>query len=163
MGTRSGDIDPGLPPYIAQSLGITPDEVVNLLNKKSGLLGLSELSNDMRELTEAAAKGHKGASVAIEVFVFRLAKAIGALAVSLPRIDALIFTGGIGENSVLVREKVLKRLKVFGFIADAGANAKAVGGTGGVITILDSPVAMVVNTNEEAMIVKQTIEVLKNK
>ncbi|MCU0403708.1 MAG: acetate kinase [Chitinophagaceae bacterium] len=163
MGTRSGDIDPGLPPYIAQSLGITPDEVVNLLNKKSGLLGLSELSNDMRELTEAAAKGHKGASVAIEVFVFRLAKAIGALAVSLPRIDALIFTGGIGENSALVREKVLKRLKVFGFIADAGANAKAVGGTGGVITILDSPVAMVVNTNEEAMIVKQTIEVLKNK
>lgn len=162
MGTRSGDIDPGLPPYIAQSLGITPEEVVNLLNKKSGLLGLSELSNDMRELTAAATEGHKGAAAAIEVFVFRLAKAIGALAVSLPRIDALIFTGGIGENAALIREKVLHRLKVFGFIADAGANAKAVGGKGGVITIMDSPVAMVVNTNEEAMIVKQTLEVLNN-
>ena len=162
MGTRSGDIDPGLPPYIAQSLGITPEEVVNLLNKKSGLLGLSELSNDMRELTTAATEGHKGATAAIEVFVFRLAKAIGALAVSLPRIDALIFTGGIGENAAIIREKVLHRLKVFGFIADAGANAQAVGGKGGVITILDSPVAMVINTNEEAMIVKQTLEVLNN-
>lgn len=160
MGTRSGDIDPGLPPYIAQSLGISPDEVVNLLNKKSGLLGLSELSNDMRELTAAAEEGHQGAAIAIEVFVFRLAKAIGALAVSLPRIDALIFTGGIGENAAPIREKVLQRLKVFGFITDAGANAKAVGGQGGIITILDSPVAMVVNTNEEVMIVKQTLEVL---
>jgi acetate kinase len=162
MGTRSGDIDPGLPPFIAESLGITPDEVVNLLNKKSGLLGLSELSNDMRELTTAAAEGHKGAAVAIEVFVFRLAKAIGALAVSLPRIDALIFTGGIGENAALIRQKVLNRLKVFGYILDAGANAQAVGGKGGVITIMDSPVAIVINTNEEAMIVKQTIEVLNN-
>jgi acetate kinase len=162
MGTRSGDIDPGLPPYIASSLGISSDEVVNLLNKRSGLLGLSELSNDMRELTEAAAQGHKGAAVAIEVFVFRLARAIGALAISLPRIDALIFTGGIGENSALIREKVINRLKVLNYILDAGANAQAVGGKGGVITIMDSPVAMVVNTNEEAMIVKQTIEVLKN-
>lgn len=162
MGTRSGDIDPGLPTYIAQLLGITPDEVVNMLNKKSGLLGLSELSNDMRELTTAAAEGNTGAAIAIEVFVFRLAKAIGALAVSLPRIDALIFTGGIGENAPVIRSKVLNRLKVFGFIEDAGANAQAVGGRGGVITILDSPVAMVVNTNEEAMIVKQTIEVLNN-
>lgn len=162
MGTRSGDIDPGLPPYIAQSLGITPDDVVNMLNKKSGLFGLSELSNDMRELTTAAAQGHKGAAIAIEVFVFRLAKAIGALAVSLPRIDALIFTGGIGENAALIREKVLQRLKVFGFITDAGANAMAVGGKGGVITIMDSPVAIVINTNEEAMIVKQTLEVLNN-
>jgi acetate kinase len=162
MGTRSGDIDPGLPPYIASSLGISSEEVVNLLNKKSGLLGLSQMSNDMRELTEAAEQGHQGASVAIEVFVFRLAKAIGALAVSLPRIDALIFTGGIGENSALIREKVINRLQVFNYILDAGANAQAVGGKGGVITIMDSPVAMVVNTNEEAMIVKQTIEVLKN-
>ena len=163
MGTRSGDIDPGLPPYIAQSLGISPDEVVNLLNKKSGLLGLSELSNDMRELTAAAAEGHKGASIAIEVFVFRLAKAIGALAVSLPRLDALIFTGGIGENAALIRQKVLDRLKVFGYKLDDGANAKAVGGNGGIITSGDSPVALVVNTNEEAMIVNQTIEVLNNK
>lgn len=162
MGTRSGDIDPGLPPYIAQSLGISPDEVVNLLNKKSGLLGLSEHSNDMRELTAAAAAGNEGAAIAIEVFVFRLAKAIGALAVSLPRIDALIFTGGIGENSAPIREKVLNRLAVLGYKIDSSANANAVGGKGGIITIKESPVSMVVNTNEEAMIVKQTIDVLNH-
>jgi acetate kinase len=161
MGTRSGDIDPGLPPYLASSLGISSEEVVNLLNKKSGLLGLSELSNDMRELTEAAEQGHQGASIAIEVFVFRLARAIGALAVSLPRIDALIFTGGIGENSALIRAKTIERLKVLGYKLNNGANAKAVGGKGGFITLPGSPVAMVVNTNEEAMIVKQSIEVLK--
>ena len=162
MGTRSGDIDPGLPPYIAQSLGISPDEVVNLLNKKSGLLGLSGLSNDMRELNAAAVAGNEGAAIAIEVFVFRLSKAIGALAVSLPRIDALIFTGGIGENSAPIREKVLNRLAVLGYKMDISANAEAVGGKGGIITVKESPVAMVVNTNEEAMIVKQTIDVLKN-
>lgn len=162
MGTRSGDIDPGLPPYIASSLGISSTEVVDLLNRKSGLLGLSGLSNDMRELTQAAANGHQGAAVAIDVFAFRLARAIGALSVSLPRIDALIFTGGIGENAPLVREKVMSRLKVFGYIPDAGANMHTVGGVGGIITTMDSPVAMVVNTNEEEMIVQQTIEVLKH-
>lgn len=160
MGTRSGDIDPGLPPYIALSLGISPDEVVDLLNKKSGLLGLSELSNDMRELTIAANSGHVGAKLAIDVFVHRLAKAIGALAISLPKIDALIFTGGIGENSALVREKVIGKLGAFGFQLDHKANDHAVGGIGGIITDRDSPVAIVVNTNEEAMIVKQTLEVL---
>jgi acetate kinase len=161
MGTRSGDIDPGLPPFIANSLGISAEEVVSLLNKKSGLLGLSELSNDMRELTIAAKEGNINAGIAIEVFVFRLAKAIGALAISLPRIDALIFTGGIGENSTLVRQKVLNYLQVLGYQIDEIANEEAVGGKGGIITLSKSPVAMVINTNEEAMIVKQTIEVLK--
>lgn len=161
MGTRSGDIDPGLPPYISNTLGITAEEVVNLLNKKSGLLGLSEHSNDMRELTQAAESGHIGAAIAIEVFVFRLARAIGGLAVSLPRIDALIFTGGIGENAFGVRAKVLDRLAVFGFKTDPAANASAIRGQGGVITKGDSPVAMVINTNEEAMIVSQTLGVLK--
>ncbi len=161
MGTRSGDIDPGLPTYIAKTLGIPAEEVVNLLNKTSGLLGLSELSNDMRELTQAAESGHTGAAIAIEVFVFRLARAIGGLAVSLPRLDALIFTGGIGENAFGVRAKVLDRLALLGFKTDPAANALAIRGQGGVITQPDSPVAIVVNTNEEAMIVSQTLEVLK--
>jgi acetate kinase len=160
MGTRSGDIDPGLPPYIARALGITPDEVVELLNKKSGLLGLSELSNDMRELIDAEANGHEGARIAIEVFSFRLAKAIGALACSLPRLDALIFTGGIGENAALVRHKVLVWLSIFDFEEDPEANAAAVGGKNGVITKEDSNVALVIHTNEEIMIVNETIEVL---
>ncbi len=161
MGTRSGDIDPGLPPYIAKSLGITSEEVVDLLNKKSGLLGLSELSNDMRELTEAAANGHEGAQIAIDVFVFRLARAIGALSVSLPRVDALIFTGGIGENAAIIRSKVLQRLAVMGFQENNEANEAATRGKGGIISKENTPIAMVINTNEEAMIVQQTIEVLK--
>lgn len=162
MGTRSGDIDPGLPPYIAQMLGLSAGEVVNLLNKKSGLLGLSELSNDMRTLRQAAAEGHSGAQLAIEVFVFRLARAIGALSVSLPRLDALIFTGGIGENAPDIRLKVLQQLRIMGFAVDESANTLATGGQSGVITRPQGPVAMVVNTNEELMIVQQTVQVLNH-
>jgi acetate kinase len=162
MGTRSGDIDPGLPPYIAQMLGLSAGEVVNLLNKKSGLLGLSELSNDMRTLRQAAAAGHSGAQLAIEVFVFRLARAIGALSVSLPRLDALIFTGGIGENAPDIRLKVLQQLRIMGFAVDESANTLATGGQSGVITRPQGPVAMVVNTNEELMIVQQTVQVLNH-
>lgn len=162
MGTRSGDIDPGLPPYIAQSLGITAEEVVNLLNKKSGLFGLSELSNDMRTLRQAAAEGHAGAKLAIDVFVFRLARSIGALSVSLPRLDALIFTGGIGENAPDIRLQVLQQLRIMGFVPNETENANAIAGKGGVITMPGSPVAMVVNTNEELMIVQQTVQVLNH-
>lgn len=163
MGTRSGNIDPGLVPYLSGKLNIHADEVVEMLNKRSGLLGLSELSNDMRELTQAALDGHKGATIAIEVFAFRLAKSIGALSISLPKIDALVFTGGIGENAPLVRSKVLQRLKVLGFCCDEIANAAAIKGKNGLITTPESTKALVVCTNEEAMIVQQTLQVLNNK
>jgi acetate kinase len=160
MGTRSGDIDPGLHAFIAGALRINVVEVENLLNKKSGLLGLSGLSADMRELQAAADNGHEGAKLAIEVFVFRLARYIAALSVSLPRIDALVFTGGIGENAFKVREKTLERLSVFGFRADVVANEAAVGGKAGLITLPGSRQAMVINTNEEWMIAVDTAEVV---
>lgn len=162
MGTRSGDIDPGLHAYIASAMRLNVVDVENLLNKKSGLLGLSGgLSADMRALQEAADNGHAGAKLAIEVFVFRLAKYIAALSVSLPRVDAIVFTGGIGENSFKVREKTLERLAIFGFITDKEANAKAVGGKAGLITTEGSRKAIVINTNEELMIALDTITVLK--
>lgn len=162
MGTRSGDIDPGLHAYIASAMRLNVVDVENLLNKKSGLLGLSGgLSADMRALQEAADNGHAGAKLAIEVFVFRLAKYIAALSVSLPRVDAIVFTGGIGENSFKVREKTLERLAIFGFITDKEANAKAVGGKAGLITTEGSRKAIVINTNEELMIALDTIAVLK--
>lgn len=162
MGTRSGDIDPGLHAYIASAMRLNVVDVENLLNKKSGLLGLSGgLSADMRALQEAADNGHAGANLAIEVFVFRLAKYIAALSVSLPRVDAIVFTGGIGENSFKVREKTLERLAIFGFITDKEANAKAVGGKAGLITTEGSRKAIVINTNEELMIALDTIAVLK--
>jgi acetate kinase len=160
MGTRSGDIDAGLLPFLSASLQIPTNEVVGLLNTSSGLLGLSGLSNDMRSLSEAAAKGNQQAALAIEVFVFRLARAIGALAVSLPRLDALVFTGGIGENSVLIRSKTLARLAILGFDEDPQKNALLVGGRSGIISTATSTVAMVVNTNEELMIATDTLRVV---
>lgn len=160
MGTRSGDLDPNLHQFIAGKLGLNLDQVTDLLNKKSGLLGLSGLSNDMRELEAAAASGHAGAKLAIEVFCYRLAKYIAAMSVPLGRIDALIFTGGIGENSILVREKVLGLLGVLGIAVDAEANAAMVWGRAGIITTANSVKAMVVNTNEELMIAWETRSVL---
>jgi len=152
MGTRSGDLDPNLHQYLAHTLKLDLEQVTDLLNKKSGLLGLSGLSNDMRELERAAAQGHGGAQLAIEVFCYRLAKYAAAMSVPLGRIDALIFTGGIGENSVLVRSKVLGRLGILGFRVDDERNREAVGGQPGKITSDGSTVALVVNTNEELMI-----------
>ncbi|MDX2004906.1 MAG: acetate kinase [Meiothermus sp.] len=160
MGTRSGDLDPNIHQFIAGVLGIGLDEVTDLLNKKSGLLGLSGLSNDMRELEGAAASGHAGAKLAIEVFCYRLAKYVAAMSVPLGRTDALIFTGGIGENSALVRAKVLGWLGVLGFRVDEAKNTATIRGQAGVITAPGSTVAMVVNTNEELMIAWETRAVL---
>jgi len=160
MGTRSGDVDPGLLIHLATSCGYTIDELNRLLNKESGLQGLSGLSNDMRALQEAAASGHELAQLAIEIFCYRLAKAIGGLAVALPRIDALIFTGGIGENSALVRTKVLDQLKILGFTLNETANGENGRNTEGRISGESGPTALVVPTNEELMIALDTANLI---
>lgn len=160
MGTRSGDLDPGVHAFLAENLQWSLAEVTDLLNKKSGLLGLSGLSNDMRELEQAAAGGHPGAQLAIEVFCYRLAKYVAAMCVPLGRLDALIFTGGIGENSPLVRAKTLGYLAWQGFELDADLNRIMIRGNSGLITQPGSSVAMVVNTNEELMIALEVQEVL---
>lgn len=163
MGTRSGDVDPGLHAFIANTANLTIAQVNAVLNNKSGLLGLSELSNDCRELEEAAQQGHHGAIMALNVFAFRLAKYIGALSTSLPRIDALIFTGGIGENSPYLREKVVARLQILGFMVDMAANAKCMRGHGGVISRSGTPTVLVLNTNEELMIALDTTTLISTK
>ncbi|GGJ32351.1 acetate kinase [Deinococcus roseus] len=160
MGTRSGDLDPNIHLFLSQTLGWTLEQVTNVLNKKSGLLGISGLSNDCRELEEAKNQGHAGATLALEVFCYRLAKYVAAMAVPLGRVDALIFTGGIGENSRFVREKTLSHLGILGFHLDPEKNAGMVGGQSGPITREGGPVALVVGTNEERMIALQTREVL---
>lgn len=160
MGSRSGDVDPGLHDYIARQAGLTLTQVTSALNKESGLVGLSGLTNDMRELEEAAARGHPGAKLAVDIFVYRLAKTIAALAVPLERLDALVFTGGIGENSATIRAATLGRLKLLGFQVDETANQQAVRGHGGPITTAGSPPALVVNTNEELMIARETLRVV---
>ncbi|MVN88543.1 acetate/propionate family kinase [Deinococcus sp. HMF7620] len=156
MGTRSGDVDPGLHDYIARQAGLSLSEVTAALNRDSGLLGLSGLSNDMRELEEAAGRGHAGAQLAVDAFVYRLAGQIAALAAALGRVDALVFTGGIGENSALVRAATLQRLAVLGAGVDEVANGAAVRGQNGLISPAGALPALVVGTNEELSIARQT-------
>ncbi|MDC7717786.1 acetate kinase [Vogesella sp. DC21W] len=163
MGTRSGDIDPGLFGYLASALNTDVDGITALLNKQSGLLGLSELSSDCRELEEAAANGHPGAIIAMEVFCYRLAKQIAAMVVALGRIDVLLFTGGIGENSPFVRANVLNKLAFLGFSLDAAANDAAFRGKAGRISHADSTTALVINTNEELMIALDTAALTQGK
>jgi acetate kinase len=159
MGTRSGDIDAGAVLHIMRTLGLGPDEMDALLNKQSGLLGLSELSNDCRELEAAAADGHTGARIALDVFAHRLARHIGGLATNLRRLDAVVFTGGIGENSARVRAMTLSRLQPLGLTTDPTANAVMTGGAGGIISLPGAaPLAAVVATNEEWMIACDTAE-----
>jgi acetate kinase len=156
MGTRSGDIDPGLHAYLCEALGCSLADVMNILNKESGLLGLSALSNDMRELIDAAAGGNEQASLAIELFCYRLAKAVGALFVSLGTVGTLIFTGGIGEHAAAVRARVLRHLAFLGFVLDPERNAADGRESGGRITGDDGRHAMVVPTDEELMIARDT-------
>jgi acetate kinase len=156
MGTRSGDVDPALIGYVASRLGIPADKVIDALNKQSGLQGLSGLSNDMRTLLEAAGNGNDRAQLAVEVFVYRLAKAIAGLAVPLGRIDALVFTGGIGENAAPIRAQILDQLAVFGFRVDEARNRAHGRSVGGRITADGATVALVVPTNEELMIALDT-------
>ncbi|MBQ4835919.1 acetate kinase [Pseudoalteromonas luteoviolacea] len=153
MGTRSGDIDPGLFAYLVNQLNYTAKQIDTLLNKESGLLGLSELSNDCRTIEESAAEGHEKAQLALDIFCFRLAKQIASFAVPLGGIDALVFTGGIGENSDVIRASVLEQLSFLGFKLNNERNLAARFGNEGVITDgVSVPTALVIPTNEELVI-----------
>jgi acetate kinase len=161
MGTRSGDLDPGIHEYLVEQLGWTIADVTQMLNRESGLLGLSGLSNDMRTLTEAAADGNELAQRAIDVFCFRLARQIGGLATTLGRLDALIFTGGIGENSAIIRANVMNRLRIFGFQLDEKLNQQH-GDQQGRICGDEGPVTAVIATREEWMIARDTLQLVKD-
>ena len=160
MGTRSGNVDPGLVAFMVREAGLSVEEVTDALNTRSGLKGLSGLTNDMRELEAAAAGGHAGAQLALDVFVYRLAQTMASYVVSLDRLDALVFTGGIGENSVGVRARVMARLHGLGLVPDPAANAALSGGRSGVVSAPESRVTvLVIGTNEELMIARQTAEI----
>ncbi len=157
MGTRSGDIDPSVYEFLADNLNLSVKEVTNLLNKQSGLLGISELSSDCRTIEEESLNGHEGALLALEIFSYRLAKYIASMAVATGGIDALAFTGGIGENSDIIRAKVLNYCAFLGFKLDEQGNLAARFGKAGAITTADSPVvSVVIPTNEELMIALDT-------
>jgi len=160
MGTRSGDFDPSIISHLVTREGYTLDCVMNMLQKESGLLGLSGVSSDLREVIGKYEEGHEGAKLAIDVFVYRLAKYIAAYAVPLERIDALVFTGGIGENSAIIREKVLASLTIFGYQVDSAKNNAATLGKSGIITAENSPVAVVIPTNEEWVIAQDSADLV---
>jgi acetate kinase len=163
MGTRSGDVDPSLHSFLAANLGWDVYKIDKMLNKESGLLGLSDnLSNDMRTLIEASEQGNEDATLAIEVFCYRLAKSLAALSCSLPRLDGLFFTGGIGENSAYIREKTMAYLPHFGFNLNKEQNNTLKRGTEGRIDAGTGPQIWVIPTDEEGRIAKETASVVEH-
>ncbi len=159
MGTRSGDVDPGVLGYLAGRVDLDLPDLLEALNTRSGLLGLSGLSNDMRTLGAAARDGSADAALAIEVFCYRAAKSVGALAVALGRLDAVVFTGGIGEKDAAVRGAVVRHLGVLGVRVDVAANDEHGRNSEGRVSSADSPVvALVVPTDEELVIARDTAE-----
>jgi acetate kinase len=159
MGTRSGSVDPAIIGHVAGALNQPAAKILDALNKKSGLLGVSGLSNDMRTIEEAAAGGHERARLAFDLFCYVLAKSIAGLVVPLGRLDALVFTGGIGENSVAVRGRTVEHLGFLGLTIDPDANATHGRGQHGRITKDVRPQALVVPTNEELMIAMDTADI----
>jgi acetate kinase len=155
MGTRSGDLDPAILFYLADK-GYDIDELNNLCNKKSGLLGLSGISNDMRNIEESAHKGDERANLAIDVFCYRIKKYVGAYAAILNTVDAVVFTGGIGENSVFMREKICKEIIQIGVKLDLAANEAAVAKEARINTKDSEVKVFVIPTNEQAAIAHDT-------
>jgi len=156
MGTRSGDVDPSLHLFLHEMGNLSLEEVTDLLTRKSGLLGVSGVSHDMRSVLEAIESGNDQARLAVELFCYRLARAILGLTAGLERIDALVFTGGIGENSPVVRSKTLEYLAILRPRIDQGWNERNGRDSGGRITKETGLACFVIPTNEELMIARQT-------
>ena len=156
MGTRSGDIDPAIMEFIAKKENLDIAGVMNVLNKKSGVQGISKVSSDFRDLESGMNEGNKLCAAALDVFCYRVAKYIGSYVASMNGVDAIAFTAGIGENAPLVREKVLGYLGYLGISLDEEANAKR--GDDCVISTADSKVKVaVIPTNEELAICRETV------
>ncbi|MFQ3542496.1 acetate kinase [Halobacillus rhizosphaerae] len=156
MGTRSGNIDPALIPFIMEKTGKTANEVMNVLNKESGMLALSGFSSDLRDIEEKANQGDERAELALEVFAGRIHKYIGSYASRMHGIDGIIFTAGVGENSTTMRERVLKGLEFMGVYWDPALNK--VRGKETFVNYPHSPVkVMIIPTNEEVMIARDTV------
>lgn len=159
MGTRSGNIDPSIIPFLVQECGYTIEEVSESLNKKSGVLGISGVSSDFRDIEDAASKGDKRAQLALDIFHYRIRAEIGSFIVNMGGVDVIVFTAGVGENSPETREECLKDLEFLGLTLDKEKNK--VRGKLAEISQADSKIkAYVVPTNEELMIAKETVELI---
>jgi acetate kinase len=160
MGTRSGDVDPGLHAFLGRELGMTLADVDTALNKRSGMLGLAGVT-DFRDVNELISEGDAAAQLALDVYCHRLLSYIGSYLAVLGRVDALTFTAGVGENDPLVRATVVRRLEQLGFWLDEDANGvrskepRTISRPGSPITVL------VVPTNEELAMARETAAVLR--
>ena len=162
MGTRSGDIDPAIMEFIAQKENLDIEGIMNVLNKKSGVFGLSgEISSDFRDLTGAMAEGDKKAKIALEVFAYRVAKYIGAYAAAMNGVDDIVFTAGIGENVSYVREQVCSYLGYLGVELDPDANEKFRGEQGEITKPGCKVRVFVMPTNEDLAIARETLALVK--
>ncbi len=161
MGTRSGDIDPGLHIHLKRLLGMSLEQIDKMLNSESGLLGISGLSNDLRTVEQAANEGHKDAMLAIEMFSYRVGKYLASLSCALPEFTGIIFTGGIGENSASTRARILDVMRHFGIKFDADKNKSLAGGAEGSFHSDNSNIELwVIPTDEERQIAKETRQTL---
>jgi len=159
MGTRSGDLDPAIIPFLADKENIEISKIDDILNKKSGLLGISELSSDFRDIEKAAETGNKQAKLAIDIFNYRIQKYIGAYTAVMGGVDAIAFTAGIGENSISVRKNILSGLDYLGVELDQEKNT--VRGQERLISTDNSKVkALVIPTDEELVIARETMDLL---
>lgn len=160
MGTRCGDMDPTIVEYLAHSLNKSLEEVMVILNKKSGVLGISGVSSDFRDLDKASNEGNERAKLAVEVFSYRTAKYIGSYIAAMNGVDAIVFTAGLGENNIVVREQVLNHFGYMGITLDKEANQ--IHGEEKIISTPDSKVTVaVIPTNEELAIAHETVALLK--
>lgn len=156
MGTRCGDLDPSIVTHLQTQCNYSTDDVNQLLNKDSGLLGISGLSMDMRAIEKAANNGNRQAQLAIDIFCYRLAKTIGSLFIALGRLDALVFTGGIGENAAKIRNLTCKQLHCINIILDETRNATHGDATGFIAADNSTPI-YVVATDEEWMMAREIL------
>ena len=164
MGTRAGDLDASIIDYLMAKEGLTAHEVEGLFNKQSGLLGISGLTNDMRELLEEARENRdRRALLAIELFCYRARKYIGAYLAAMGGADAVVFTGGIGENAAEIRARICRGLEWCGLQLDESANAALVGGREGMLSAYDSRLkAYVIPTDEELLIARDTVRCVRH-
>jgi acetate kinase len=162
MGTRSGDLDPAIIEFICKEEEITPKEMLNILNKKSGMLGITKKYSDMRDIEDNAIEGEKVSRMAFDIYEYRIAKYIGAYAAAMNGVDVIVFTAGVGENSPIMREEIAERyLGYLGVQIDKEVNDFK--GEEKIISTDDSKVKlMVVPTNEELMIARDTKEIVEN-
>ena len=162
MGTRVGNIDANAVIYLENKLGVTPDEMSTILNRKSGFLGVSQKTSDARELNELANNGDPKAKLALKKFTFDIIKLIGSYIAEMNGVDLIVFTGGIGEHNSRLRRRVLENFSYMGLSLDYEANSAAFG-EDAVITTADSAVkAALICTNEELVIARDTMHIVES-